>query len=241
MARQASAAAAAQKASGGDASGDAFVAAQGTGDGAGVGHNSGKITVDQREALWLRRLGECERVDAELEKAMAAVKEVRKKRNKVRAQTKEDGFPLELVDVVLNDMGQPAHVLQDKADLLEWLKVTAGQPVANSGPSTQGDLFERKPDEGRDLISAETDGYQAGRRALEKRPPDWVDPIHHQAWLREYDAGQERNAWALAESDKIVDRQAGFPASRPPLEPEPEGDDEEGGEDRDHEDGGEEE
>ncbi len=241
MARKAAAAAAAAK----NDPGDAFAPAQGTGEGPPpAGHNSGKLNIDQREALWLRRLGECERIDLDLERAMVTVREVRKRRNKIRAQTKEDGFPLELVDRVLDDNGQPAHVLQDKADLLDWMKITAGQPVANTGPNSQKDLFDRKPDEGRDLIAAEAAGYTAGRRAELKTPPDWVDPIHHQAWLTEYDRGQERNAWALAESDKIVDRQAGFPVSRPPLEPEPEDegqtdieDFEHGGDDDGHDDG----
>lgn len=184
-----------------------------------AGDNSGSLTPEEREALFLSHLDGCRQQDAALEKAMDAVRAVRKVRNKVRNAASKEGFPLKKIDDILKKEGMSQKDLQAEAELFRWMDQMAGLPVGG-----QAELFATTPVEIRDGLDWEAEGYRAGMRAIDPVPPAECAPRHHQDWMKGYHAGQERNAWALSEKGKIVDRRTDI--GHPPVQLEPEPDDE---------------
>lgn len=165
------------------------------------GNNSGTLTEEEREALWLAHLDKIRGRQGDVDRAMNTVKEIRKTLNKVRNEAKADGFPLHVVDRILKDEGRSRGDLRLEAEQERWMRERAGLPVGG-----QGELFTATPAAVMDELDAEAEGYRAGIRGDGPEVPKKIDPSLHQAWLKGRQAGQERNAWALSESGKIVDR-----------------------------------
>lgn len=185
-----------------------------------IGDNSGEA--DQREALFLSHLGSCRTHNHTLAEAMEAVKLIRSARSKARTLAREEGFPLAKIDDILKKEGMSQKDLQAEADLFRWMDQMAGMPIGG-----QADLFKTTPAEIKDALDWEAEGYRAGMRGTPPRPQDYeVPPRFTQDWLKGQQAGVERNAWAMSERGKVIDRNPDVGAGGPtPLEPEP--DDEE--------------
>lgn len=62
------------------------------------------------------------------------------------------------------------------------------------------------PDTVDEAMSAEADGYRAGRRAEDPFPPENISPILHPDWMRGYHAGQEFNGLQLAKAAEVLAR-----------------------------------
>lgn len=179
----------------------------------GVGDNSG-LTPDEQAALFLTHLGACREQEAILADAMAGVKALRKRRNEVRNLARAEGFPLKKIDDILKKESFSQKDLEAEAELFRWMDQIAGLPVGG-----QADLFASTPVEIKDGMDWEADGYRAGMRATEPKPPSECPERFHQDWMKGYHNGQERNAWALAERGKIVDRRTDIAPGKVELEP----------------------
>ncbi len=184
-----------------------------------VGHN-GPTQEEQaeREALFLSHLDACRKADAALATAMEPVKVVRKQRNVVRNLASKEGFPLKIIDEIIEKEAFTQKDLEGEAELSRWMHQMAGLPTGG-----QAELFATTPAEIKDGLDWEADGYRAGMRGVEPKPPEGCPPRFHQEWMKGYHAGQERNAWALSEKGKIVDRRTDINTSQAvQLDPEPE-------------------
>lgn len=123
---------------------------------------------------------------------------------------KAAGFMRKELQELLDDSavsGQRRKLAESEARRARFRKIL-GLPVA--GFEEQKDL----PEEVRDEMDWESDGYRAGIRADEPKPPSECSPRFHKAWLKGYHNGQKRNAEALTMADAL-----GAP---PPPVPEPE-------------------
>ena len=78
----------------------------------------------------------------------------------------------------------------------------------------QPDLLDI-PEAAKDELDWELDGYRAGVRAEEPKPPTKCPERFHQAWMKGYHDGQARNAWAMSGGKGAP------PASAPAPAPEP--------------------
>lgn len=85
-------------------------------------------------------------------------------------------------------------------------RVAALQRQAGLRSGEQLDLVERINDTVDDAIAAEAQGYRAGRRADEPKPPAEMNPIFHGDFMRGYTRGQEVNAKAEAMAAEILAR-----------------------------------
>lgn len=125
---------------------------------------------------------------------------------------KAAGFLRKELQELLDDTavsGQRRKLAESEARRARFRKIL-GLPVA--GYEEQQDL----PEEVRDEMDWESDGYRAGIRADEPKPPPECSPRFHKAWLKGYHNGQTRNAEALTAVATI-------PTPPPPApEPEPE-------------------
>lgn len=179
----------------------------------GIGNNSG-LTPDEQAALFLTHLGACREQEAIMADAMAGLKALRKVRNEVRNLARAEGFPLKKIDDILKKEAFSQKDLEAEAELFRWMDQMAGLPTGG-----QADLFSSTPVEIKDALDWEADGYRAGMRATEPKPPSECDARFHQDWMKGYHAGQERNAWALSERGKIVDRRTDIAPGAVELEP----------------------
>jgi hypothetical protein len=83
---------------------------------------------------------------------------------------------------------------EDKADL--------GQPVFGVQPELFGGA--ETPQEAKDELAWEAEGYLLGRRAGERAPPEGCPPRFLQAVLRGYDKGQEENGLLMGRAGKVL-------------------------------------
>lgn len=178
-----------------------------------IGDNVGLTELEQREALFLSHLAACRIGNKNLADIMEQVKVIRSARTKARNLAREEGFPLAKIDDILKKEGMSQKDLQAEADLFRWMDQMAGLPVGG-----QADMFKATPAEVKDGVDYEAEGYRAGIRAAEPNPRlHMVPPRFDQEWLKGYHAGQERNAWAMSEKGKIIDRRTDVAASHVPL------------------------
>lgn len=197
----------------------------------GAGHNLSEK--EQQEALFLTHMEQARRDNAALEAAMVQVRAVRKVRNKNRTAMRGDGFPLEMVDRILEDEAKNNRgELAKEAEKERWMRQLVGLPVGG-----QLDMFsDKQPVMGQDDVDIESSGYAAGVRGEEPKPPASMHPQYHQRWLKAFHDGQERAAWARSARGEIVDRRTDIKPGPVELDPEPVDDEEgpaEGGEDDD--------
>ncbi|MCR5875140.1 hypothetical protein LRS10_13660 [Phenylobacterium sp. J426] len=171
----------------------------------GVGHNHRELTDEERGALvtsFTTKLitagKEVDRLDSELKSARKVVNGIFKLVAKETGYTRKE-FEAE----VIANLDKSEEELIAAEQRRRRLQADAG---LRSGE--QLDLIERINDTVDDAIAAEAAGYRAGRRADDRIPPDHVDTIFHQDWLRGWERGQEVNAKAEAMAYEILKRPA---------------------------------
>jgi ribosome modulation factor len=156
------------------------------------GHNSGRLTQADWESLWLRHLQTLRARRAATLDAKAALKAVQKLETTARNTARGDGYPLAIIDRILDDEGKIRVDLEEMAALERMMREVAGLPTG-----VQVNLFG---DSGpRDEAWWGEDGYQAGVAGKPGVPPPECPPEFHQTWLKRWGGGQEKLAWALSE------------------------------------------
>lgn len=170
------------------------------------------LTPEQREDLLLVHLAHARDDARTLEKAMEAVRAVRKLRNRRRNNCRTDGFSLKELDAILEDEAKDRLTLETEAELRTFMRMTAGVPVVGPG---QLDLFDfggtttkGDPNLDKDDAYYRSLGYAAGLRGEEAVAPDYVAPEFHQAFLGGRMDGQERLARGMKSYQEIEARRA---------------------------------
>lgn len=130
------------------------------------------LAVGDREALFLSHLATAREDDALLEKAMEAVRGVRKRRTRNRNLCSTDGFSLKVMDEILADEVRPEEDVAKDAELRTEMRAYARQPVL--GPA-QRDLFDaiapREPQGEKDEAYWNAKGFEVGFRGKQSGDP----------------------------------------------------------------------
>jgi hypothetical protein len=171
--------------------------------------------LDAEEAQYLSFLGKFQAIDKEIEASVAVTKGLRDTRAEVMSYAEAAKFKKKDFKEVLDDMkvkGSRRSVREDEARRSRFRRY-AGLPVGD-----EQEQMELLPDEKRDEIDWEGEGYTAGVRGDEPKPPKDCPPRMHSHWLKGRDNGQARNAWALSASKGVI------PGPKEPPAPAPEPD-----------------
>ena len=169
---------------------------------------------EAEQAQFLSAIFKVRSKDVEIGRAKAVVDALNAERKEVMDLAVAAGFKKYEIEDQLKDLVAPKVNQSEKearrARFRAWLGLPAGAP-----PQTE------LPLEVRDEQDWEADGYRAGIRADEPKPPKECPPRFGQAWMKGYHAGQEQNAKALAFKPASVIAAAPPPAPAPEPEKEP--------------------
>ena len=178
------------------------------GDGRALDTSDNRRARDEAEqAQYLSAISKVRQQDIKIAAAKAVVDELKAVRKEIMDLAVAAGFKKFEIEDQLKDLVAPKtnHVEREerRARFRMWLGLPAGA-------KPRDDL----PLEVKDEQDWEAEGYRAGIRADEPKPPKECPPRFHQAWLTGYHAGQARNVAALAYKPA--------PAAAPVAAPEPE-------------------
>ena len=169
---------------------------------AGVGHNSKPLTDEEKAALQhfhTVQIIEAQRVaaakKAEYDAASGVV-------NKAFAALK-------------GDLGYKRKDFEENIALLKMTETEfrnhendRSRRLSLSGlpMGTQLDMFAG--DTVDDALEAEANGYRAGRRADDPKPPEHIAPMFHTDWMRGWTRGQDENAAQFLVAQGVIDARA---------------------------------
>lgn len=172
---------------------------------------------DDQQALLIHHFDKLRQQEAKCAEKKAEYDAERSALNDLFSLAKADKFSRKELQALLDDSKAIRRDLvaeeERRSQLRSWLGLPAG---------SQGDLFASTPQEAKDELAFEGDGYAAGLRGVEGSPPDTVPARFVQAWMRGYHDGQEKLAWGLAAAGRVIDRRTDIAAQAVPLQPEPE-------------------
>jgi hypothetical protein len=188
----------------------------------GVGHNSEPLTDEERGALVvhyeLRIIEDQRKVDA----IQVDLKAARDKVNgHFKRMSADLGFTRKEFEAEVIATGRMTEAefrnAQNRRNSLHRL--------AGRKPGEQLDLVDAIADTVDEALEAEGNGYRAGRRADDPTPPDTLNTIFHNDWLRGWHAGQEFNGLQLTKAAEILARPKPGEMAAAPEEEEEEEDD----------------
>lgn len=187
----------------------------GSTDTPGPGHNEppAPLTAEDMEALFLKHLKTAREDNAAMEKAMEAVRAVRKRRNNNRNVCKTDGFGLKHLDQILLEEARARHENEADAKNRTFMRRVARLPVTGDDEE-QLDMFTAVTAKGDQSLDRDDaywagEGYTAGLRGLEADPAKYeVPPERGQVWLDARMQGQQKLAENLDRAKKIDKRRA---------------------------------
>lgn len=169
-----------------------------------AGHNSKTpLTDDEKSALTvhyeLKIIEDQRKVDALLVDLKSARDVVN---GHFKRMTADLGFTRKEFEAEVIVLGQLSEVeYRNRERRRAHLHKLAGRKIGD-----QLDLEDAIKDTVDEALAAEGDGYRAGRRADEPKPPSTLNTIFHQDWMRGYHAGQEFNALQLGKAAEILAR-----------------------------------
>lgn len=176
------------------------------------GHN---LSGDDEQALFIHHLSKLRAQDLKVAAAKAVLDAERAVLNDLFHKAKVDKFTRKELREILDDSASVRRNLQAGEERRAKLRGWAGLPVG-----AQGDLFDRLPEEVKDEQAYEGTGYSAGLRGDPGIVPEDISPRFVQAWMRGWNAGQEKLSWGLAAAGRIVDRAPNADATPVEMDPE---------------------
>ena len=173
-------------------------------DPAGAGHNSNAALTDEEKAA-LTTYYELKIIEDE-RKVAALMVDLKSARSVVnghyKRMTADLGFTrkeFEAEVIVLGQMSEAEY--RNRERRRAHLHKLAGRNVGE-----QLDLEDAIKDTVDEAAAAEHDGYRAGRRADDPKPPSELSTIFHQDWMRGWHAGQEFNGAQMLKAAEILAR-----------------------------------
>lgn len=184
-------------------------------------------TQEERDNLLVHHVGKLRLAMAEVEEAREPLTAAQQALTALFNEAKADlgkGYSRKYLQVLVIDSQARARDLVDEEKRRAHDKAVLGQPVFG----VQQDLFgaenDATPQEAKDAIAIEADGYLAGRRAAERKPPKGSPPRFDQDWLRGFDRGQEENGRRFLAAQELIAKrgQPDATAASAPLNASPE-------------------
>jgi len=189
-------------------------------DPAGIGHNAkAPLTREEKAALLQHHIGELRKLEAQVEVVRAPFKAAQEAVTKAFHAAKAElggNYSRKYLAGLMEDFGARLRNVAAVEEQRFQDRVALGLPVFGK----QMDLFgDAKTDTEKDAISAEADGYMAGRRGDEPKPPSDIGPLT-QAWMAGFHKGQEETGKQVAMAMEVRARKS------KPAEPEKDPDEE---------------
>ena len=188
-----------------------------------AGHNSGKtpLSKEDRAALLQHHIGKLRAQQAEIEKLKGPYDAAKSSFTDLINGAKSDlgkAYTRKRLTALLEDVGARMRDLAREEEQRFQDRVALGLPVFGVQQDLFGGAGETLPQEAKDEIAWEADGYLAGRRVDARAAPEGCPPRMDQCWLKGYDRGQEETAKLFTRASEIA--QPAVEAE--PEEPEPE-------------------
>lgn len=183
----------------------------------GEGHNSqGPLTQKDLDDLQLVHMAEMRQHNDALEKAMEAVRGVRKMRTRHRTVVRTDGFPIALMDEMLEDEELPLHEVKEREAKRSHMRGVANQP---GGKVSDLPLIELAQEKVNDEARWRGHGYTVGLRGADPDPTKYEVPGDMlQAWEEERRRGTSRLEEAFITKHRIEGTTPEPKPDKPPEE-----------------------
>ena len=171
-----------------------------TKDNNGIGHNAASDAQDRAalQQFYAIKIRQAQRIAAS---AKAEYDEAREQVSSLYTLVKADLHITrkEMQELIaLANMTEREYIAHERGRRSRM--VDAGLPV-------QGDLFDRVGDLGDDQ-EAEANGYRAGRRGEEPKPPAEIAGTLQTIWMEGWHRGQKENADQFLRAQEVLDRRA---------------------------------
>lgn len=188
-----------------------------------AGHNSGKqpLSKEDHAALLQHHVGKLRAQLAEIEKLKGPYDAARSTFTDLINGAKSDlgkSYTRKRLTGLLEDVGARLRDLAKEEEQRCQDRIALGLPVYGIQQDLFGGAGETLPQESKDEIAWEAEGYRAGRRVDERKAPEGCPPRMDQSWLKGYDRGAAETAKLFTRAGELAK-----PAAEPePEEPEPE-------------------
>lgn len=189
-----------------------------------AGHNKPPLTREEKNALLVRHIGLLRAQQAEIEKARAPFQAAQATLTDLINTAKGDlgkAYSRKHLIALCEDVGTRLRDLAREEEQRFHDRQALGLPVFG----VQQDLFggggDAMPEEAKDEIAWEADGYLAGRRGDSPTAPEGCPPRMDQAFMRGYNKGVEENGKLLAQAGEIAKARNAPPPKPKAEEPDP--------------------
>jgi hypothetical protein len=157
---------------------------------------------------------------AEIEDLRAPLKEAQEDFTALVNEAKADlgkGYTRKYLTTLLEDATSRLRDLLAEEERRARDREALGLPVFGVQADLFGEATAKMPDEARDEIMWEAEGYMRGRNGLLQEIPDGCSPRFQPAVLRGYERGQKGTLEDLAAADEMKKRQAEPDAAQAPV------------------------
>lgn len=187
---------------------------------ASEGASAPTISREEHNSLLVHHMSILRARRAEVEEARAPFKDAQEELTAAFNAAKADlgrGYSRKYLTALLEDVSAGMR------NQLEEERRRASDREALGLPTIQGDLFgeaaAKMPDEARDEMQWEAEGYLRGRNGVLQEIPDGCPPRFHQAVLKGYERGQKATQDDLLAAAAAIEKRGQAPE---PEAPEPE-------------------
>lgn len=190
-----------------------------------AGHNKPPLSKEDKAAILQKAIAEIRKCQAAEEGPRAELKEAQAATTAAFNQLKVDlgkNYTRKYVQTLVEDFSTRLRNVAATEEQRFNDRVALGLPVFGK----QQDLFDgagaTMPQEAKDEIAWEADGYLFGRRCDERKAPEGCPPRMDQAWLKGYDRGQDETAKLFARAEEIAKPAAPAEPEEPEVDEEAE-------------------
>lgn len=189
-----------------------------------AGHNKPPLTREEKSALLVHHIGKLRAQQQLIEKARAPFQAAQSALTDLVNAAKGDlgkTYTRKHLLALCEDVGTRLRDLAREEEQRFQDRVALGLPVFGIQQDLFGGGGDAMPQEAKDELSWEADGYLAGRRADDPKAPEGCPPRMDQAFMRGYNRGVEENGKLLAQAGEISKARNAPPPPPKAEEPDP--------------------
>lgn len=174
-----------------------------------AGHNSGKqpLSKEDHAALLQHHIGKLRAQQAEIEKLKGPYDAAKSTFTDLINGAKSDlgkAYTRKRLTALLEDFGARARDLAREEEQRFQDRIALGLPVFGVQQDLFGGAGESLPQEAKDELTWEAEGYLAGRRCDERKAPEGCPPRMDQPFLRGWDRGADETAKLFTRASEIA-------------------------------------
>lgn len=172
-----------------------------------TGHSKTPLTREEKAALKNFHIRKLLAIAAAIETVRGPFDEAKAAHTAQFNQAKADlgkAYTRKRLTALLEDVGARLRDLAAEEEQRFQDRIALGLPVFGVQQDLFGGAGESLPQESKDEIAWEADGYLSGRRVDARKAPEGCPPRMDQFWLKGYDRGQEETAKLFARAGEIA-------------------------------------